>query len=151
MTNSREANSVVRSMKPYLIQRVQELFSLPEENSNLYNIFNDLNKNRTIIFDIVEKEYGGKFGRKLVVLATQMTPFVNVEKDYSGFSLNRSNIGLNDIMLNSLQYTMLTQNESLAMYNQAIADLVEKDRPLAAQVAIESKQIADDIIKNNIK
>jgi hypothetical protein len=151
MTNNKETNSVISSMKPYLLQRVKELFEKPEESQAIYNIFNDLVNKKFIDFSTIASEYGNILERKIIVFAKYLEPFIIVKNDFSGFAINEQNKGLYDIMISSLQYSILTHNESMGMYNQAIADLVEKDKPIADEVSTEAKLLCKEIIKENLR
>ena len=151
MTGNKETNAVLRSMKPYLLQKIKELFETETEKTAAYGMFNDLMINKDIYFEDIESQYGKIISRKSLILVEKLSPFVSLKKDYSGFNLDEKNKGLSDIIINSLQYSMLTQDESLGMYNQAISDIIEKDKPFGKEVAEESKILVNEIIKNNIK
>jgi hypothetical protein len=80
-----------------------------------------------------------------------MEPFVRINKDSLGFSLEKDTSGLNHILVDSLCYAMLTQNESLGMYNQVISDLIMRDKPWATEIAAESKVIVENLVQQNLK
>ena len=102
-------------------------------------------------FDEVGEEHGKTVSRKLLRLADTMEPFVRINDDSSGFNLEKSTSGLNHILVDSLCYSMLTQNESLGMYNNVISDLIKKDKPWAEEIAEESKIIVEQLVQQNLK
>lgn len=149
--NRDETNAILRSIKPYLLQLIKELFVEPEERDAIYNVFNDLMKKEHIDLDSVGKEYGKTMMNKLLVLGRSIEPFVRVNTDFRSLSLNQHNVGLNKILIDSLLYSTLTQNEALEVYSQTISTLVEKDQPWAEEVADEARYFVSDLIKQNIK
>jgi len=102
-------------------------------------------------FEKVRAEHGKTVAMKLLRLADSLEPFIKINKDSSGFSLDKETSGLNHILVDSLLYSMLTQNEALGMYNQVISDLVEKDKSWAKEIAEESKSIVDSLVQQNMK
>ena len=148
--NRDETNAVLRSIKPYLLQLIKELFVTLEEREAVYNVFNDLMKTEHIDLDSVEKEYGKTIRAKLLVLGRSIEPFVTIDTDYRGLNLNRHNIALNKILIDSLLYSTLTQNEGLEVYSQTISTLVEKDKPWVAEVEDEVKSLTSALIQQTI-
>lgn len=155
MAGNKETNAIVRSMKPYLLQRIEELFIAPEEKDAVYNVFNNFMEKKEIYFDDIMDEYNNKvLHNKLLILANDLRPFVSLEDDFSGFRLNNNNRGLNDLFINSIQFSILTQKESyesLGIYSQAITDIIEKDKIQTEEIAEEALILANDITYQNMK
>lgn len=155
MAGSKETNAIVRSMKPYLLQRIEDLFVKPEEKDAVYNVFNQFMDKKEIYFDDIMSEYNNRtFHNKMLILANDLKPFVSLEDDFSGFRLNNENRGLNDLFINSIQFSILTQKESyesLGIYSQAMTDIIEKDKFQTEEIAEEAMNLANDITYQNMK
>jgi DNA-binding MarR family transcriptional regulator len=155
MAGNKETNAVIRSMKPYLLQRIEDLFMTTEEKEAVYDVFNDFMDKKEIYFEDIMGEYNNKvFHNKLLILANDLKPFVLLNDDYGGFRLNNENRALNDLIINSIQFSILTQKESyesLGVYSQAITDLIEKDRFQTEEIAEEAMILANDITNQNMK
>jgi len=150
-SDTKEANAVLRGMNPYLLQQVKELFCSDEERFAVVDIFKGLMKSKQVSFEAVDKEYGKTIERKLLHLAIDLNPFVSITEDHSCFILNQNNVGLNNIIINSLMYSAIARNDALDVYSTAISNLVEKDEPWYMEVAEESKTLVDDLIERNRK
>jgi DNA-binding MarR family transcriptional regulator len=151
MSGHAETNAVFKSMRPYFLQRIKELFVNEEEQQAIYHVFTGLMKDTFVDFEKVREEHGKTVSMKLLRLADSMEPFVRIDKDSLGFSLEKDTSGLNHILVDSLCYSMLTQNESLGMYNQVISDLIARDKPWATEIAAESKVIVEKLVQQNLK
>jgi DNA-binding MarR family transcriptional regulator len=128
---SRKAtNAVLRNLKPYLLHVIKELFSNIEERKVVYTIYSDLMKHSEMEFEQIEKDYGKPMARKIAVTSRLLEPFVTINSEYTRLCLNKDTIGLNQIILDSLLYSLLTatHDDSVNIYNNAIAALVEKDK-----------------------
>jgi DNA-binding MarR family transcriptional regulator len=146
-TSRKQTNAVLRSIKPYLLHLIKELFVKDDERRAVYNIFNDLMKKDYKDFESIEREYSKNIERKIVVISRLLEPFVAIDKDYNGISLNKDTTGLNKVLIDSLLYSVLTQNDGLAIYNNAIAALVEKDKPWATDIENEVQTLTTALIK----
>jgi DNA-binding MarR family transcriptional regulator len=124
----KKANAVFRNIKPYLLHLMKELFVKDEERQAVYTVFNDLVRHGTVDFESLEKDYDKAIARKIIVTSNLLQPFVTINKEYTKLNLNKDTIGLNKILIDSLLYSVLTQNDGLAIYNNAISALVEKDQ-----------------------
>jgi len=146
-----ETNAVFKSMRPYFLQRIKELFVTEEEREAIYLIFKGLMKDNYVDFERVRGEHGKTVAMKLSRFADSLEPFVKITNDSLGFSLDKETSGLNHIMMDSLMYSMLAHNEALGMYNQVISDLISKDRPWAKEIAADAKIITENLIQQNMK
>ena len=133
--NRKKTNAVLRNIKPYLLHLIKELFVKDDERRAVYDIFADLMRDTQVDFEGVEKDYDKSIARKIVVTGRLLEPFVTIDKEYTRMSLNQDIIGLNKILIDSLLYSVLTTlDDGLAIYNNAIAALVEKDTRWAADI-----------------
>lgn len=151
MPNQDETNAVLKSMRPYLLQRIKELFVTEQEREAIYLIFRGLMKDNYVDFERVRGEYGKTVAMKLARFVDSLEPFVKISNDSLGFSLDKETSGLNHIVVDSLMYSMLAHNESLGMYNQVISDLVGKDKHWAKEIAADAKIITENLIQQNMK
>lgn len=77
--------------------------------------------------DDIEHEYGKQFSRKITLLSTTaFNPFMKVDSTFSNLVLDDSNLA--DVVFNVIQYSMLTNNESLSVYSQTLSDMLIKDK-----------------------
>jgi hypothetical protein len=83
--------------------------------------------------------------------AVDLDPFVSIKEDYSGFVLNTHNVGLNNIIINSLIYSAIARNDALDVYTTAIKNLVERDAQWHNDIAEEPKILVNDLIEKNKK
>lgn len=143
--NRKKTNAVLRNIKPYLLHVVKELYSSLEERKAVYSIFSDLLKKKDIEFEIIESTYGKPLSRKIAVTSRLLEPFVTINKDYTRLCVNKDTTGLNEVLLDSLLYSLLTQSldDSLNIYNNAIAALVEKDKGWAKDIESATKSLDD--------
>ncbi len=154
MAGHKETNAIFRSMKPYLLQRISDIFVTLDEKQAAYKIFSNFMKTKEAYFEDLEGEFGKIIHNKILILVNDLKPFVLFKEDYSGFFLNEKKRALNEILINSLLYSMLTQTESyesLGIYSQAISDLIEKDTPWAKEVEEEARILVEDITNHNIQ
>jgi DNA-binding MarR family transcriptional regulator len=146
--NRKKTNAVLRNIKPYLLHLVKELFTKDDERKAVYDIFYDLVKEGEKDFESIEKDYDKSFSRKIVVTGRLLEPFVTINKDYTRMSLNQDTIGLNKILIDSLLYSVLTTlNDGLAIYNNAIAALVEKDKQWATDIDNNAKNLTEALLE----
>jgi len=151
MPKQEVTNAVFKSIRPYFLQRIKQLFASEEEQRAIYHIFTELMKNKYVDFECVREEHGKTVAMKILRLADSLEPFVRINEDSSGFSLDKETSGLNHILVDSLMYSMLTQNEALGMYNLTISDLVAKDKPWATEIAEGAKMIAEGLVQQHMK
>jgi hypothetical protein len=147
----KETNAVLRGMNPYLLQQVKELFSNEDDRRAILTTLQNLMKSKQVDFEDVNKEYGKTMERKMLRFALDLEPFALIKADYSGFTLNEEKVGLNNIIINSLIYSVMARNDALDIYANAIAGLVERDRSWHAEVAEESKDLTHELISKNQK
>jgi hypothetical protein len=145
-----ETNAVLRGIKPYLLQLIRELFETKEERDKIRDIISNLLQKQEITFDDIENEYGKTLMKKALILGRSLEPFVRLDSEYNSLQLNQRNLMLNKILIDSLLYSILTQDEGMSAYNSTIADLVEKDKPLTDQVEEEIKSWMATLIEQNI-
>jgi len=143
--NRKRTNAVLRNIKPYLLHVVKELFTDIEERKAVYAIYSELIKYNEIEFEQVEKTYGNPIARKIAVTSRLLEPFVTINKEYTRLYLNKDTIGLNKVLLDSLLYSLLTTtvDDSVLIYNNAIAALVEKDKEWAKDIDSATKSLSD--------
>jgi hypothetical protein len=145
----KEANAVLRGMNPYLLQQVKELFSDEDDRQAILATLQTLMKSKQVNFEDLGRDYGKTIERKMLRFALDLEPFALIKEDYSGFVLNEEKVGLNDIIINSLIYSVMARNDALDVYANAIAGLVEKDRSWYGEVAEESKDLTRELISKN--
>ncbi len=149
LTNT--ANSILRNMKPYILQRINELFYSETERQMAIEIFQKLNKEKQLLMDVIEGDYGRVIVRKFSVLSQYLKPFIDTDKDLSMLTLKADRNMVNEIVISSLLYSLVTQEDSLSIYNETIENMVEKDIPVATKLTEEAENLVKDIIKDNIK
>lgn len=146
-----ETNAVLRGIKPYLLQLITELFETQTDRDAVKIIIRKLLKGETVSIDEIEKEYDRTLMKKILILGRSTEPFVKLDGQLNSLSINQNNFAVNKILLDSLLYSVVTQNEGLGIYAQTIASLVEKDSPWTAQVQSEVKEITNALIEPNLK
>ena len=146
-----ETNAVIRSIKPYLLHLIKELFVTEDERKAVYDIFNELMKEEYVDFESIEKTYSSSIARKIAVTGRLLDPFVTLNQEYTRISLNQRTVGLNKVLLDSLLYSILTQNDGLEIYNNMIAALVEKDKPWATDMDNEVRTLTTALIQQSTK
>ncbi len=149
-TNAGETTATLRNLKPYLLQKINDIFETNEELESLIRIFQKLKSKNTLSFDEITSEDKG-IGRKMIALSQHLDPFIIIDKDYSHFSIKESTNNLSELMISSLLYSIMTQEDSLAIYSQMIGEFVEKDIPLREELNNEARDILDKFISKNMK
>jgi hypothetical protein len=134
-----KTNAILRNIKPYLLQLITELFETKGERDDIRDAIGGLLKNKEISFDDVESKYGKKLRNKFLILGRSLSPFVRFGSEFNSLVLNQQNPTMNKILMDSLVYSILTQDEGMSEYNNTIADLVQKDKPLTEQLEEEAK------------
>jgi hypothetical protein len=151
-SESTEANAVIKGLQPSMLSTMNEMFPKVEERAYLYNIINRLCDKKILNLDDIEKEFNKPFARKIMSLSnTALKPLMMVDPTFTNLELVNSKIA--EVVLNTVQYSMLTNNESLGMYSQALSDMIFKDRKYCKTMesdALELKQqLLADGINNN--
>ena len=141
----KRTNAFFRNVKPYLLNVIKELFTKIEEREAVYSVYKDLIKAGEIEFETVEHTFGAPIARKIAVTTKVLEPFVTINEDYTRLNLNKDTIGLNKVLLDSLLYSVLTttMDDSLMIYNNAIATLVEKDKGWAKDIDYSTRSLSD--------
>ena len=147
--DAKEVNSVLRGMNPYLLQQVKELFSNEDDREAILETLKELMDSKQVNFEDVGREFGKTAERKMLRFAIDLEPFASIKEDYSGFVLVPDKAGLNNIIINSLIYSVMARNDALEVYADAIAGLVERDRSWYREVAEESKDFVGKLISKN--
>lgn len=136
-----QANSVIKGMEPWLLSTLSEIFPKMDERQQVYNVFKNVLQKKEISFDDIEKEYGNKFGRKLLTIVDKL-PFIKIEKDYTYMALNKTK--MSELMMDVIQYSLLTGNKALGEYSQSISDIIIKDKKIKENM----NTIKEDFWKN---
>ena len=144
-------NVTIRSMKPYYINLVTDLFNF-DERRILYNLFNKLTQNNYLSIDETEHEYKAPFSRKLIAFCETLKPFLTPEPDRSGYKLEKEkNNQINKILIDSIQFSLYHQVEAYPLYDYAISTFLEKDLHLDKNFKEDIKSITDSFIKLSMR
>jgi len=145
-----ETNAVLRGIKPYLLQLLTELFETKPERDAAKATISNLMNGQTVLLDEVEREYDATFMRKMLVFCRSTEPFVKLDSKFNMLTLNQNNFAINKILLDSLLYSLVTQDEGMGIYATTIANLVEKDAPWASRVENEVKALTNELIQQGL-
>lgn len=140
-----EINAILKGVNPSLLAKIEETMLNEEDKNALQATLEKLTKDKAIDFDSLENEYGKMFSRRLIGLSEYLSPFVMVEKDYSGLRVEKE--GLSSIVLDISRYSVLTGNEALNEYSTLLSDLVTKDVDFKNKL-VESAQSIEEIFLN---
>jgi hypothetical protein len=144
-TPRNEINAILKGVNPSLLAKIEETMLNEEDKNALQVTLEKLTRDKTIDFDSLENEYGKMFSRRLIGLSEYLSPFVTVEKDYSGLKVEKG--GLSSIVLDISRYSVLTGNEALNEYSTLLSDLVTKDIDFKNKL-VESAQSIEEIFLN---
>lgn len=86
----------------------------------------------------------------MLVFCRSTEPFVKLDAKLNTLSLNQNNFAINKILLDSLLYSLVTQDEGMGIYATTIARLVEKDAPWASRVQNEVKELTNELMQQSL-
>lgn len=142
---STETNAVLKGIEPWILSSINDYFSENTEKENLYKIIVDLLKDKFLDFDDIDNDFGKKMSRKTMAWIHTLVPFVEVSEDYS--QLKISNTSLGNIVLDVLQYSLLTANDSLNIFSSVISDMIGKDKNMIANLENDALVLKKELIK----
>jgi hypothetical protein len=137
---AKEANAIIKSQEPWVLSTIKDIFPEAKERQDLYDVFDKLLRQKEYQLEEIDAEFGPKFGRKVPIIAYRLSPFLELTNDFSTLRLSKE--GLAQIMMDIVQYSLLTGNAALSSYSQALSDMVIKDR--------KSIDIGIDVLKGEI-
>lgn len=136
-----EINAVLKGVNPSLLSKIEETMNKEEDKAALQNTLEDLTKNKDVLFDSVESEYGKEFTRKLIKLSEYLSPFVITEQDMSGLKVTKEE--LSSIVLDVSRYSVLTGKEALSEYSTLLSDIMMKDTDFKNRL-VESASLIEE-------
>lgn len=140
-----EANAVIKGMEPWILSSIKDFFPEYQEKKYLYNILSGLLKNKEITFDDIEKEYGKTMTRKLGAWSYTLNPFIESDKNYSFIKISNTQLG--NIILDILQYSLLTTNDALDIYASAISNIVSRDINVITTIENDASTLKNKFMK----
>ncbi len=148
---AKEANALLRGMNPYLLQQVRDLFPTKGEGDAVIEKLRLLMADKEIELDNLSLEYGKIFERKMYRFAWDLEPFVNITPDQSRIVLNKRNSALNNIVINTLIYSIIARNDALDVYTNVISGLAEHDKSWSDEAIDEAKDMTNTLTSKNQK
>jgi hypothetical protein len=145
-----EANAVIKGMEPWILSSIKDFFPSDDEKTGLYKILSYLLKEKEISFDDIEDKTNTKLSRKIGAWSYTLKPFIESDEDFSLIKLPDSRLG--EMILDTLQYSLLTANESMHIYNSVMSNFVSKDWNLMNRIEEDATILKQAFLKKkNIK
>lgn len=145
-----EANAVSKGMEPWILSSIKDFFPNDEEKQDLYTILSCLLKDKEIYFDDIDINYNRKLSRKIGAWIYTLKPFIESDNDFSLIRLPDSRLG--EIILDTLQFSLLTSNDALGMYNSVMSNFISKDGDLMKRIEEDATILKREILrKKHIK
>lgn len=146
--HAREANAIMRNIKPWILSGIKEKFN-HQERMELAQLIEKLALKRKIGLTDIETEYGRKFFIKLLMWLETLHPFIIVDPDNDILSINRRS-KIAGLILDVLHYSILTGNEALGMYAPTLSEMIEKAE-LSKRILKEAKLIKEELTTKLLK
>ena len=140
-----EANAFLKGNQPFILSTIKDFFPEPTERQYVCEIISKLIKDTEITFDDIEEQYGRKMSRKLGAWSFNIKAFIEIDRDYSAIKVHNSE--LSKMILNVLQYSLLTTNESLGMYANTISDMISRDVDLVNLIERDASILKQEFMK----
>lgn len=145
-----EANAVSKGMEPWILSSIKDFFPNNDEKIQLYEVLSYLLKEKEISFDDIEDKSDKKISRKVGAWSYTLKPFIESDDDFSMIRIPDSRLG--EIILDTLQFSLLTSNDALGMYNSAISNFISKDGNLMKRIEEDAAILKKEFLKKkNIK
>ncbi|AKB80674.1 hypothetical protein MSBR3_0096 [Methanosarcina barkeri 3] len=140
-----EANAVSKGMEPWILSSIKDFFPSNDEKIQLYEILNYLLKEKEISFDDIEDKSDKRLSRKMGAWSYTLKPFIESDEDFSLIKIPDSRLG--EIILDTLQFSLLTSNDALGIYNSAMSNFISKDGDLMKRVEEDAAILKKELLK----
>jgi len=122
--DSQTANALIKTYEPHILSEIETVFSTDSEKEHLLSLVKDIQSKKKLQFERIDSEYGKQFGRKFLITASKLSPIFDISKDLEFISKRTTR--LKKILLNILEYSLITQNEALGIYSPLLSEFVER-------------------------
>ncbi len=145
-----EANAVIKGMEPWILSSIKDFFPSNDEKTGLYEVINYLLRKKEISFDEIEDKTSKTLSRKIGAWSYTLKPFIELDENFSLIKLPDSQLGVT--ILDTLQYSLLTANESMHVFNSVMSNFVSKDWNLMNKIDDDALVVKQAFLKKkNIK
>jgi hypothetical protein len=101
-----------------------------------------------IVIDI-EAEYTKSMSRKIGAWSYTLKPFIKLDSGYSTITMSENHIAT--MLLDILQYSLLTTNDALSQYATTLSNIVSKDRSFVKTMENDASILKSEIMKEKSK
>jgi hypothetical protein len=140
-----EANAVFKGIEPWVLSSLKDFFPTNEEKNDLYDILSKLLKRKEIAFDEIDAEYSKSMSRKIGAWSYTLKPFIKQDSSFSTITMSDNRIS--NMILDMLQYSLLTTNDALSQYASTISNIVGKDRNFVNTIENDATTLKAELMK----
>ena len=140
-----EANAVFKGIEPWVLSSLKDFFPTNEEKNDLYDILSKLLKRKEIAFDEIDTDYSKSMSRKIGAWSYTLKPFIKQDSSFS--TITMSNNRISNMILDMLQYSLLTTNDALSQYASTISNIVGKDRNFVNNIENDATILKAELMK----
>lgn len=144
-----QANAIFKGIEPWILSSVKDFFPSNDEKQDLYNILSNLFKKKEITFDDLETEYSKSMSRKIGAWSYTLKPFIKLDSAYSTITMSDNRMAT--MLLDILQYSLLTTNDALNQYATTISNIINKDSSFVKTIESDATILKDEIMKGKTK
>jgi hypothetical protein len=144
-----EANAVFKGIEPWVLSSLKDFFPSNEEKKDLGVILSNLQKKKEIAFDDIDTEYSKNMSRKIGAWSYTLKPFIQQDSSFSTISMSDTRIS--SMILDILQYSLLTTNDALGQYASAISSIVGRDRSFVKTLEDDAVLLKTELMNKKTK
>lgn len=147
---SQDVNAVIKGLEPHYLSIINDYFS-NDEKKNFHLILDSTQrqKDKTIDLDSVESEYGKIFARKLPVLASNMKPFLEIDKNFESIRIPKTTLA--KVIIDLVDYSLISGCEALDQYSQTISDIISKHGKIREKMEADASVLTEELLKTGLK
>jgi hypothetical protein len=150
-SESLKANAIFKNLQPDMLTKINSMFPDLQEKKDLYEIINIINTKRSIDLEYIKENFGEIFKTKMILLSSSsINPFIRLDPPtYSSLVLEGSRIS--EIILNVIQFSIRTNNQSIGIYSDTLSDMLMRDEKYYQKIGDGANELKNELFDADLK